>query len=331
VTVYRDQVVQALRAVRVASPTSYAWFGRLSRPLPRTLSQALAPEERRAYLIDRLEDELYRSFYTQGKPVPLAPSGVGLDRPDDAFVEELSRANNGSGGWAGGWTVIGQHPPYLLLTRNGLQARVPASDCRSSDCGRGEATASVRRPKELRTATPGFYTALGDRQPSFSDGDVEVRLYFHVRATGARVLVAAATRVLNEAEIPFTLKVVDRPGGFARCDAAVLYLDRPGFDHAHQLLAGIAAECAPFLDQARPGFTKSLSRGVAIGEHRRSHGGSFGSSRCRLMAEGLAIAHEQGKARLRDRVAAVAQRFADAGLDVEAPYLADPSGRDNAF
>jgi HopA1 effector protein family len=330
VTDYREQVIQALRALKVASQTSYSWFGRRSPPLPGTVIKALSREDTRAYLIDQMEEELYRSFYTQGKPVPLAPGALGTDRPDEAFVAALSRANTGSGGWAAGWSVVGEDPPHLLVSRHGLRARVRASDCRSAGLGRAGASASLRRPKELQTATPGFYTALGD---SFSggDGDVEVRLYFNVRPTGASLLVAASTRLLNEAQVPFSLKVVDRPGGFGRCDTAVLYLDRDGFDQARGLLARLAAVCAPFLGHDLPGFTKPLAEGIAIGEHRRRLGGSFGSSRCRLVAEGLVIAHEQGRTRLVDRVDAVVRRFADAGLDIEAPYLVAPSGRDYAL
>ncbi len=69
-TGYRDQLAQALRAVAVTSATSYSWFGRRSRPLPEAVSAALSADTAREYLIGLLEHELYRSFYTQGRPVP---------------------------------------------------------------------------------------------------------------------------------------------------------------------------------------------------------------------------------------------------------------------
>jgi HopA1 effector protein family len=328
VTDHRDQVAQALRALTVVSPTSYAWFGRRSRPLPKEVTEALSADNARAYLINQLENELYRSFYTQGSPVPLAPAGVGPDRPDEAFVEGLSRANTGSGGWAAGWRVVREEGPHLVVVRNGLQVRVRASDCRSAGGGITAATMSLRRPKEQPATSPGFYTALGDSELSAGDGDVEVRVYFNVSAAGATPLMAVSTSLLNQARIPFSLKVVDRPGGFTRCDSAVLYLGHGGFEEVRESLSAIVSECAPYLRQDSPAFAKPLSRGVAIGEHRHSLGGSFGSSRCRLVAEGIVVAREEGKPRLLDRLDTVVRRFAESGLDIEAPYLAAPSTSD---
>ena len=97
-TRYRRQIEAALRAASVASPTSFTWFGRRSQPLPRALVAMLAPELVREMLIDGLQDVLYGSFYTQGRPVPAGLNG-SPGRTDRAFVAALSQANAGSGGW----------------------------------------------------------------------------------------------------------------------------------------------------------------------------------------------------------------------------------------
>jgi hypothetical protein len=321
-TDYRDQVVQALRAVRVTSATTYAWFGRRSPPLPRPVAMALSADTAREYLVGVLASELYRSFYTQGRPVPVNPDAGRPDRPDDAFVEGLSLANNGTGGWESGWRVEKAAPVILHVERNGLNVRVRASDCRPT---RGTPTVgdavSVRRPKELRAVSPGFYTALGDRTLALGDEDLEVRVYFNVAAAGAAPLVAACTRLLNDSKIPFLLKIVDHPMGFSRCDPAVLYLDGDGFKGVQGSLAAAASACASQLRRDAPAFTRPLTHGVAVGEHRPSLGASFGASRCRLLAEGMVDAHERGATRLEDRFDAVARRFARRGFDFEAPYL----------
>ena len=92
VIAYREQVATALRAVAVTSSTSYAWFGRRSRPLPARWSPRSRPMSRGNTWSTALQRELYRSFYSQGRPVPVA-SGRG--RPGTApiavFVEALSR------------------------------------------------------------------------------------------------------------------------------------------------------------------------------------------------------------------------------------------------
>jgi hypothetical protein len=322
---YREQVESALRAVAVTSSTSYAWFGRRSRPLPRAVTSALVPDSAREYLIDGLQNELYRSFYTHGRPVPRGRKGVP-GRPDQALVEALSRANSGTGGWQPGWRVERVERGTVQVVRKGVHARVPVSDCRGVDrgCVAG-AIVSVRRPKEVVGGSPGFYTAVGDTAGSAGHDRIEVRVYFNVRAEGATPLVAVCTRLLNEATIPFDLKVIDDPGSFPRCDAAVLYLDNGGFERVRESLRTIISTCAPHLHGEPPAFAKPLAPGVAVGEHRPSLGRSFGTSRCRLVAEGIVAAHDRGARRLPDRMDAVAGRFAKHGLDIEVPYLAPGS------
>jgi hypothetical protein len=322
---YRRQVESVLRAVAVTSATSYAWFGRRSRPLPPAVASALTHGHAREFLIACLQDELYRSFYTQGEPVPVSTSGVPA-RQDQGLVDALSRANSGSGGWQPGWRVERVGPGTVLVVRHGLHVHVPVSDCHGLDCHSGAgALLSVRRPKELLANSPGFYTALGDTLPSADRNGIELRVYFHVCAEGATPLVAVCTRLLNDAGIPFELKVVDHPAGFSRCDPAVLYLDRDGFERGRESLRTIVSTCAPHLHREPPVFAKPLAPGVAIGEHRPSLGASFGTSRCKLVSEGIVAAHEAGTSRPADRIDAVARCFAKRGLDIEAPYLAPGS------
>jgi hypothetical protein len=327
-TGYREQLASALRAVAVTSPTSYSWFGARSPRLPRAVLTAVAPATARQYLVDALQRELYRSFYTQGTPMP-ARSDLGVPaRADRAFVQALSRANTGSGGWDHGWRVERVEQGTAQVERGGLLVRVRVSDCRATG---GRCTAgvpvSLRRPKEFAASAPGFYIALGDAVLTRGRQDLEIRVYFTLRPAGAAPLVAVCTRLLNEAQVPFSLKVLDHPTGFTRCDAAILYLEPGSFERARGPLAAIASACAPQLRRDSPAFAKPLAPGVSVGEHRPNLGASFGSSRCRLVAEGIVAAHERGDRGLGDRLAAVAGRFAEEGLDVEAPYLAPGSSR----
>jgi hypothetical protein len=325
-TSYTEQIECALRAVVVTSPTSYAWFGSGSRPLPRDLRATLPPTALREYLVESLQRELYRSFYTQGRPVPVSPHRSDPAIADPAFVDALSRANTGAGGWESGWRVQTIERETALVMRDGLSVRARVSDCRtaSGPPAAGEPI-RLRRPKELAPGSQGFYTVLGDVERARSRENVELRVYFHVAAAGAAALVAACTRLLNDAKVPFDLKLVDHPTGYARCDSAVLYLESGSFDRVHRSLVEIASACAPYLRSDPPAFAKPIGRGVAVGEHDARRGASFGSSRCRLVAEGIVAAHESGCARLDDRLDAVARRFAEDGLDVEAPYLAPGS------
>lgn len=319
---HRRRLADALRALAV-TPTAYSWFGRRSRPLPPDLAAAVGPDAARATLVASLQGELYRSFYTQGRAVPESPQRDAPARPDPGFAATLSDGNAGAGGWQPGWRVQAWEGATVVVVRDGLAVRAPAADCRAD--GRRPAPGapvSVRRPKELGTASPGFYVALGDRRP---DPGVELRVYFHLTAAGAAVLVAACTRVLNAAEMPFALKVVDRPGGFTRCDAAVLYLQPGGFERARPSLARVVAACAPHVRPGVPAFTQALAPGIALAEHQPELGASFGASRCRLVAEAVVRARELGARGLDERLEVVARRFAERGLDLDRPHLAPGS------
>jgi hypothetical protein len=321
-----EQASLALRAAAVETPGVYSWFGRRSRPLPAAVLSSLSASAARAHLVQGLEDVLYRSFYTQGAPVPLSALSAMPAPPDPTFVSALSRSNAGRGGWEAGWHIQRVEPQALIVVADGLLARAAPADCQAWSGSHTAGTAvSVRRPKEHRWASPGFYTALGDAEPADGPDDLEVRVYFHLTSAGAPPLIAHSTTVLNRAGLPFVLKVVDNPAGYVRCDAAVLYLDGDGFRRARTHLQAIAAACEAHLRAPTPAFTKRLADGVALAEHRPASGASFGASRCRLLAESIVDAYERGVIGLDACLAAATRRFSDNGLSLELPYLAPGS------
>lgn len=316
---YREQLADALRALTVTPPDTYAWYGVGSRP-PAVASPS-SPDELRHHLVAGIAHELYRSFYTRGRPEPRDPARIGPARADPAFVGALSGANKGAGGWEPGWRIDAIDDGVLRLTGGGLRVRAPMADCRPEHGPhRVGASARLRRPKQ--TAAAGCYVVLGDvTRPRRAD-DVETRIYFDVTPAGAVRLVSVCSQLLNTAAIPFDLKLADHPSGFDRCDAAVLYLGAPGVEQLGAFMSPIVSECGSHLRPRSPPFTRPLLPGVAIGEHRPALGGSFGSFRCRLVAEGVVAAYDRGAIGLRGRLEAVAARFADHGLDLDLPHLA---------
>ena len=319
-SMFRDQVADALRAVRVTSPTSYAWFGRPAPPLKRAVRAALAPPIAREYLVGRLARELYGSFYLHGLPRPRSPDDALPDGPDPAFVAALSAANAGTGRWGDGWRVVEVvGDGAVVAERDGLRLRIDAAD--HGGAVAPGAAVSARLPKELLAASPGFYLAQGDVAGAADPAAIEVRVYFNLTQAGAVPLLAAATRLLNAQRVAFSIKLVNHPARYSRCDAGVLYLDHGDFASARASLPALVAACAPHLRAETPALTKPLARGVGLGEHRRALGASFGIGRSRLLAEGIVDAHEQRLTGLSDRVDAVARRFALHGMDLDVPYL----------
>ena len=293
-TAFRGQVALAARAVTMRSATTYAWFGQAgTAPLARTL---------------------YESFYVYGRPVPRYQTIDPRPGPDQAFVAALVKAAHGHGGYEPGWTVLARHGDVVLVEREGLRVRASRADCSSPESD----LVALRRHDGARTAMPGFFATYGDAPES---SGIEVRLYFQLVPDAAPALVAGLTRRLNASGVPFALKVLDQPAKFDRRDPAVLYLSREAFPSARSAVRATLAQLEGATRDRPPPFTQPLARGVAVAEHDRGSGFSFGTSRCRLVAEGLVAAFDGQITDLSGRVEAVAQRFTASGFDLDRPYL----------
>jgi hypothetical protein len=297
----------------------------VARPPVRTLSPAAV----RSYWVAALERVLYESFYCPGAPTPPVEGRRVAPRNDPAFIQELSAANTGRGRWDEGWRIEGRWGEDLLIGKDGLRVRAAPSQARLAVGGPPTGGAvQIRLPKELAFASPGYYTALGDTDLRAVGGHAVLRLYFHVVPSAAPNLVAAATSSLNERGIAFRLKVLDDPERFARCDAAVLYIGAPDFETLRPLLCDLSSQRGVRLRKRTPAFTKALRPGIGLAEEPAS-GESFGTHRCRLLADGVVEAHERGARRSHERLAVVAAHFASRGIDLDAPYL-EP-GSDNEY
>jgi hypothetical protein len=319
VTPYRRQIAEALRAVTIRGATRYAWLGHASRPLPRALEAELDDAACRAYLVSCLGEELYWSFYCRGRPVPARWGEPEPVAPDPWLAAALSDANTGRGSWERGWTVETVEGPDAVVANGAVRARIPRRDCRGPAGVRPGAAVSLRLPKELPSLSPGFYTAVGDASADPPSSPGVVRAYWHVTRAGAPDLVRALTERLNAAEVPFRLKVADHPFRLDRCDAGVLYLPGADLGPVRETLLDVAAALTAHLRPEIPAFTLPLAPGVGLGEDD-GRAESFGTRRCRLLAEGIVRAHVDGGTGL----AAVAERFAEDGLEIDAPYR-DPS------
>jgi HopA1 effector protein family len=319
---FRAQVTGALDAMTVRPSGSWAWFGRrVARPPVGTLP----PAARRAYWTAALERVLYESFYCIGAPIPLTtPNGMDPPRADPGIVAKLSAANAGSGCWADGWRVEARSGDDLVVRKDGLRMRVAPSQANAA-AGRPliGSPVLIRLPKELACASPGYYTALGDTDLRAKRGVPLLRLYFHVVPSAAAKLTAAVTSYLNGLGVPFRFKVVAACEQHTRCDAAVLYVGATDFDAVRSLLR---SRPGVRLRERTPAFTKALAPGIGLAEQPAS-GESFGTDRCRLLAEGIVEARDRGARRVDERLAVVAAHFAWRGIDLEAPYL-EPGSRD---
>jgi hypothetical protein len=320
---YRDQVAAALGAVTIRGPTRYAWLCHESRPLPASLDAALDDSARRRYLVSSLREELYSSFFCHGGPVS-ARGGRTEPIADPWLAVAMSQANTGRGGWEPGWTVERVEGDEAVVAGSRVRVRVPVGDCRVlGGAMRAGAAVSVRMPKEIPALSPGFFTVVSEAPADLTSSDSVVRVYWNITRAGAPTLVGALTSRLNAEHAPFRLKVADHRFRLERCDAAVLYLPGQSFHALREMLRDVAAALSVHLPPQVPAFTLELAPGMGVAEADGS-GESFGARRCALLADAIVRAHAQGIMQTDGRVDAVAARFAEEGVQIDAPYL-EPS------
>jgi hypothetical protein len=320
---YRRQLESAVAATAFHSSTGYSWFGQPSAGLPPEVAAGLAPTAARDYLRFQLQYHLYAHFYCRGGAVPddgesLSPTGIGRS----AFVEALSQANSSTGYWENGWRLIEHQPAAVLASKDGLrlQARPDSYRTTTDRVLEPGAPLRLRFPKEFMGLSPGFYVASAD-EPLAADASIAlIRFYWHLTPAAAFDFVRLLTELGNRRHLPFRLKVVNDPRRFTRCDAGVLYVARDRYDEVAEVVAGVYQRLRSGLRSPTPALTKALAPGLGFAE---DPGGSesFGLHRCRLLADGLIRGYEEGRNGINERLEAVAERFHEDGIELDAPFL----------
>ena len=327
---YDAQVAAAFGALEVRPPGAFLWFGRRAA-VPAAAARAATDEAlARELLVDAIAQRLHTDFF--GAAQPRSQRGGPVTPADDggAFVRTLSQANCGRGTWQTGWRVTAVDGETVTVVRpDGLRLLAPAEDCRFADAyahGAG-ARADVRVAKERTGLRPGVYVARGDA-PRAPASDGPVRLYWNIAAAGAVTFVARVTYALNRASLPFSLELLDDPARYGRRPAADLVVAKTHAAPVITLLRPLLRTLAAHLADGAPAFAKPLARGLALGEDP-ADGRRFGEHRCQLLAEAIVSASEQGLRTTQPRLTLVRERFAAAGLSLDAPYLRP--GSDDAY
>ncbi|HEY0590166.1 MAG TPA: T3SS effector HopA1 family protein [Thermoanaerobaculia bacterium] len=302
---------EAVSATRVRPPHAFAWFGRGEVAVAASFRPRLTARERAAALARSLASRLYLAFYSQGAATshpPAFPSPAF----DPAWVARLSRANRSRACRDGGWREIGRSAGEAIVGKNGVRVTVSADDVRRDR----DARVSILVPRELLRMSPGYYLALGEAYLP----DVPLfRVYLNVTPEGALSLLRSATSILNDASVPFRLKVAAHEGAFGRCDSAVLYAPRRDRAAIFAMLGSTVPRLSGLLRPDVPVFTKRVAPGVGLAEEPDTSE-SFGESRCAILADAL-IRSASRAATLEHRMRAVRRAFARHGIPLEKSFL----------
>jgi len=319
----REELVRITDAVVISSTSTFIFAGHSSNPIVSPMFGVQLNADM-PVMIGELTGQLYRNCFS----TRFEPDAVRVEMPstisDTDWLETLSSANQSHERWEDGWQIVLNLPNGRMIAHRGDADRMlsPGEFLNVSAPGMLPAPGMPVRvylSRESRAMQPGFYFAFGETPFHAADELSIVRFYWNISAEGSPQLLEQASGELNRWQVPFRIKVVSHRGMFQRLDSAVLYTPRRCASIAYELCSEIRERLKPGLLFDTPLFTKRLAAGLAFAEDPGTQE-SFGMSRCRLLAEGIWLAHVQG-ARSSGRLAIIEEHFHSQGISLDQPWL----------
>jgi HopA1 effector protein family len=318
--VLEQQLLLILSEIRILSPECFVFAGEEVKAAAATAPGA-APLAQNP-LVLRLQEYLYQRCYCTTMHSSAAESPqVALG--SEEFLQQLSLANASVSRWDANWKVTLTEPTGRIWAEKGgmLRAFQPGEFVNLADAGspiRVGSTVSVYIVRESTTVQPGLYFAFGETVGPSDHLDL-FRLYWNIDAPGVLALLRLVTRDLNRFQVPFQFKSSVWPQGYARRDAAVLYVKKRFYGLVSTLATAWSQQCSESLRDDVPLFTLPIARGLGLAEDPET-GESFGMNRCRHVAEALWSAHTQTLP-VDAFLIAVKEQFQRNSLDFQRPYL----------
>jgi hypothetical protein len=294
---YRQQLLDAARLARTANTSDRArladdLYDRWYAPVRGDVHSPLAPQAVAAHL--RAADAAGTRFERGWTTLAPAEAATLLGPPRSTW--QIPAARDGEALWLN---------PADLIYEGRIGLRPPAG---------GEVAVSARR--DSLNEPFGWWTTFGEGWPAATTPIV--RLYWSVRPERLFALVEAMTAGLDRRS-PWALKC---PLDLERCrrpDAVVLYVSGEAWPSIQSSVAYVYRSSRESLVTDVPALTLQLEPGLALAEDPGDE--SFGSARCRIVAEGIAAALAGG---VTDEVAlarSAEQSLIARGVSVETPYL----------
>lgn len=311
-----------IRAVLIDDAESYTFAGQAVSDAELWANQLELGRSPRERLVAHLGRQLYSHAYCRTFKGSIAEE---TSPADENVTEALSRANTSRERWDRGWTIDQVLPSGQVLARKGdatlelWGGEYTTHDGPGTRPRAGKAL-NVFVPKEALHVQPMFYFAFDETLVGQEGASTLVRFYWNVEPTAAPRLLGLLTSTLNRFQVPFRLKCANRRTELERLDALVLYVHARYYRVTSEILLDLYPPVAQDLAADTPLFTKRLRPGLAFAEDP-GNGESFGTHRCRVLAEGIWRAFEHHAKTEEDQFSEVAREFEARGIALERPYL----------
>jgi hypothetical protein len=304
------------------SPTSFSCRGRQCIRLTPRIKRAMTENTARHYLRYQLQSHLYGDFYIRGGATPVQWGSHQGPADSVSFITALSAANAGTGCRENGWEVISSTADEAAVRRDGLTLIVRPGACIRPDSAplQPGLLIGLSLPAEWKNFSPGYYMAVSNRGDIANDALPLVRLYWNLKKEGAPIFISHFTRLLNDADLFFRLKVPNDPSAYSRCDAGVLYFCKVDYPSMFSIFYDAYTTILPYLKPDIPVFTKFIAPGVGLAEDPGTQE-SFGQHRCGILADALISTYERGVRNLDKKLEIIEEHFAAERIHLGMPYL----------
>jgi hypothetical protein len=311
-----------LEAIRIESPSTLIFANKRYETIPNSSMGVQQLYQDGNTLQTCMQNVLYSQCYTR----KFRGKAVDEERKPEIkndLMESLSIANAGKSRWENGWMVQSQFPTGQILAEKCSIVRMflPGQFWFQGSGGTVQPgdSVSIFVDRESRHLQPGFYFAHGENLGNQADDAKGIRFYWNVLPKGAASLLRAVTTSFNRYAVPFRFKCICDTSLFDRIEPAVLFVARRHFKLATDLISQFYLQIQPVLGEDNPLFTKHLLPGLAIAEEPGT-GESFGTHRCRILADSILKAFQQGCRTSDEKMDFIRSHFAENGVDLNQPH-----------
>ncbi len=320
----QQELINIIGGLKIISNDSFSFGGKIFNSNQITFSPPVDNVDDPP-LVLLLKDVFYEQCYCRNFSGQYYQSAVDAGNNVQAFQVALSQANETLERWDNDW-IIEQIVPggQYLAKKNGKYKLVLPGEFINLDYSvalpREGTRISIHCLKESLNFQPAFYFVFSNEINIEQNLVTLVRFYFNIKNTGAAKLIQLLTRQLNKYKIPFSFKCLINPALFTRSDAAVLYVNKPYYHIAAQVLYNIYPMVQSEMNSQVPLFTKKLSDGLSIAEDP-GNGDSFGMHRCRLLARGIYNSYSNNDTSAENIMQSIEQSFNANGISLNTSYM----------
>jgi hypothetical protein len=338
---FKRQLEEVVAKIAIASDYTITCGDAESSEVEPRLKEYLnqiAPDALNSFLARKLQNYLY-SIFSASENLQKQNSELEAVSVEDIpkanyankwsktkFYQQLTSNNHGQGYADPDWVVVKQVKDRWHVSKNDLTLHIQPRHLvePSVELSPGQLVSLMMPPSLVER---GVYIAVGDmgsvNNTSRPEDSTINQLYFNVGTGGAICILGSLTRKLNQAKVPFNLKIKYYEAEFDNLDAVILEFHSSDSELIHSVVKATYEDHRADFRREIPFFGKLLAPGLGFTEKPRSPEfpqENLGHHCCGVIALAL-VEQWQQNSLPNNQIKFVLNYLSQAGIDIEHLYL----------